>query len=100
MFTLRFCFFASQSASDKNDPVMIDTYRRLKLLRSNFEGLIQAVTNIGATEKAARDLETKIDQEQSRVAGYNFQRIEADREAVAKENAALLAQVKQLAGAK
>jgi hypothetical protein len=76
---------------------MVDTYRRLKLLRSNFEQLVQTVTNIGATDKSARDLETKIDQEQSRVAAYNFDRIQADLEAVAKENASLLLQVKSLA---
>lgn len=77
---------------------MIDTYRRLKLMRSNFEMLIQTVTNIGNTDKAVRDLETKIDQEQARVASYNFDRIQADLDAVAKENAQLLLQVKQLAG--
>lgn len=77
---------------------MIDTYRRLKLMRSNFEMLIQTVTNIGNTDKAVRDLETKIDQEQARVSSYNFDRIQADLDAVAKENAQLLLQVKQMAG--
>jgi hypothetical protein len=85
------------SASDKNDPVMIDTYRRLKLMRGHFEALIQTVTNIGNTDKAVRDLETKVDQEQTRLASYNFERIQADLDAVAKENAQLLGQVKQLA---
>lgn len=77
---------------------MIDTYRRLKLMRSNFEMLIQTVTNIGNTDKAVRDLETKIDQEQARVSSYNFDRIQSDLDAVAKENAQLLLQVKQMAG--
>jgi Ser-tRNA(Ala) deacylase AlaX len=77
---------------------MIDTYRRLKLMRSHFEMLIQTVTGIGNTDKAVRDLETKIDQEQARVSSYNFDRIQADLDAVAKENAQLLLQVKQMAG--
>ena len=54
---------------------MIDTYRRLKLMRSHFEMLIQTVTGIGNTDKAVRDLETKIDQEQARVSSYNFDHV-------------------------
>lgn len=75
---------------------MVDTYRRLKNLRSAFESLIQTVNNIGQTEKQTRDYETKIDAEKNRVAAYNFERIQADLEAITKENHQLLQQVKAL----
>lgn len=41
-----------------------------------------------------RDLETKIDQEQSRVSSNNSERINADLEAIIQENALLVAQIK------
>lgn len=87
-----------KAASDKNDPVMVDTYRRLKQLRSNFEALISTVSNIGQTEKAIRDLETKIDQEQSRISSNNSERIQNDLQAIMQENATLMSQIKKLTG--
>jgi hypothetical protein len=91
------CFFAQlQAATDKNDPVMVDTYRRLKTLRSNFEQLIDTVGKIGQQEKAHRDLETKIDQEQTRISSNNVDRIKEDLDAICKENAQLVAQIKAL----
>jgi flagellar biosynthesis/type III secretory pathway chaperone len=44
-----------------------------------------------------RDLETKIDQEQSRISANNAERIKSDLEAIVKENAALVAQIKAAA---
>lgn len=41
-----------------------------------------------------RDLETKIDQEKSRVSSNNHERIKADLEAIGQENAQLVAQIK------
>jgi hypothetical protein len=86
-----------QAANDRNDPVMVDTYRRLKSLRSKFDDLIGTIGKIGQQEKAVRDLETKIDQEQSRVSSNNSERIRQDLEAITKENAALVAQIKAAA---
>lgn len=88
-----------QAANDKNDPVMVDTYRRLKTLRAKFEELIATVGKIGQQEKAARDLETKIDQEQARVSANNIDRIRADLDAIAQENAQLVAQIKAASAA-
>lgn len=73
---------------------MVETYRRLKLLRTNFETLIKTAESIGQTVKAARDLETKIDAEKTRVASYNFDRINRDLEEVKRENDVLTEQVK------
>ena len=86
--------FDKQAANDKNDPVMVDTYRRLKTLRAKFDDLIGTVGKIGQQEKANRDLETKIDQEKSRISSNNVDRIKQDLEAIAKENAQLVAQIK------
>jgi hypothetical protein len=47
-----------------------------------------------------RDLETKIDQEQSRVSSNNHERIKQDLEAIAQENAQLVAQIKAAAANK
>jgi hypothetical protein len=47
-----------------------------------------------------RDLETKIDQEQSRVSSNNHERIRQDLEAIAQENAQLVAQIKAAAANK
>jgi hypothetical protein len=47
-----------------------------------------------------RDLETKIDQEQSRVSSNNHERIKQDLEAIAQENAQLVAQIKVAAANK
>lgn len=84
------------AAADKNDPVMVDTYRRLKQLRSSFEALINTVSSIGQTEKSVRDLETKIDQERGRISSNNYERIQHDLQAVMQENTALMAQIKKL----
>ncbi len=89
-----------KAASDKNDPVMVDIYRKLKQLRSSFESLVGTVSNIGATEKNARDLETKIEQERNRVSAQNFERIQNDLQAISQENQSILAEVKKLAGNK
>lgn len=75
---------------------MIDTYRRLRMLRSNFENVIQVVNNVGSTDKMYRDLETKIDQEKARLATYNYERIRADLESIVKENSFVLQRIKEL----
>lgn len=85
------------AASDKNDSAMVDTYRRLKTLRAKFEELIGTVSKIGQQEKTNRDLETKIDQEQARISSNNFDRIKQDLDAIVKENAQLVAQIKAAA---
>ena len=46
------------------------------------------------TLSVCRDLETKIDQEKSRVSSNNHERIKADLEAIGQENAQLVAQIK------
>jgi len=88
-----------KAATDKEDPVMVDTYRRLKTLRAKFEELVEAVGRAGQQEKTQRDLETKIDQEQARVSAHNFDRIRADLDAITKENAQLISQIKSLSSA-
>ena len=84
----------SAANSPNSDPAMTDTYRHLRKLRSNFEALISTVEKIGIQDKIARGLETKIDQEQTRVSANNFDRISSDLEQIKNENNELLAQLK------
>jgi len=79
-----------------SDHAMVDTYRRLKTLRAKFEALVSTVGKIGVSEKSRRDLETKIDQEATRVSSNNVDRIKGDLEQVVKENVDLVAQIKRL----
>lgn len=76
---------------------MVDTYRRLKNLRSLFEDLVGSVSRIGQQEKNIRDLETKIDQEQARISSNNADRIKTDLAAILEENAQLIEQIKSAA---
>jgi chromosome segregation ATPase len=78
-----------------SDHAMVDTYRRLKTLRARFEALVEVVGKIGVAEKQRRDLETKIDQEATRVSANNLERIKGDLDAVVKENAELVAAIKK-----
>lgn len=78
------------------DAAMIESYRHLTTLRAKFEALIGVVNKIGQMEKQTRDLETKIDQEVSRVSNNNFERIKNDLEEIKKENGALVSQIKSV----
>lgn len=73
---------------------MVDTYRRLRTLRAKFDELVSTVGRIGQQEKQCRDLETKIDQESTRVSTNNFDRISTDLALIQGENAQLLQQIK------
>jgi hypothetical protein len=89
-----------KAASDTNDSVMVDTYRRLKLLRGNFEALLNAISEIGLISKQLRDLETKSEVEKTRLATMNFDRVQTDLQAIVADNQKLLDEVKALAGKK
>lgn len=73
---------------------MVDTYRRLKTLRSHFEQLILTVNKIGQQEKLLRDLETRIDQERSRISVQNTDRIKEDLKQIVQANMVLVAEIK------
>jgi hypothetical protein len=83
-----------------HDNAMVDAYRQLKNLRSKFEDLVGIVNKIGAQDKQSADLETKIDQEQTRVSSNNMDRIKADLDQIKAENAQLVAQIKSVSGGK
>ena len=85
--------YAAASAVN-SDPAMTDTYRYLKQLRSNFETLVGTVEKIAQMQKTARDLETKIEQEKSRISVNNFERITKDLAEIKKENNDVIAQIK------
>eukprot|EP01035_Chromulina_nebulosa_P025222 gene25222-32912_t len=87
---------ASSSSSSAENAAVLDTYRKLTALRSNFDELIAVVGKIGQQEAAARDLETKIDQETARISVNNFQRIQSDLLAIRQENNQLLEKVRML----
>lgn len=84
------------NASGSKDPAVVEAYRQLIQLRLKFENLIGTVNKIGAQEKNSRDLETKIDQETSRISSNNADRIKGDLQQVREENAQLVAQIKAL----
>ena len=84
----------SAANAQGSDPATVDTYRRLRTLRSKFESLLQSVSKQGQLEKQNRDLEKKVDQEQSRVSQHNFERIRQDLEQVLKDNNSLVSQIK------
>lgn len=87
-----------KAAIEKNDSVMIDTYRRLKNLRNAFNELIQSIQTIGNLQNSSRELETKIDKEKARIASYNYDRIFADLASVNQENEQLMQQIKTMVG--
>lgn len=82
------------AATDSSDLAMIETYRQLRNLRAQFEELVNVVNKIGSLDKQAADLETKIEQETTRVSANNFERIKTDLDQVRAENAQLVAQIK------
>ena len=86
----------SAASSRNSDPAMTDAYRHLRKLRSNFESLVGLVEKIGLQEKSAKNLETKIDQEQTRVSANNMDRISNDLDQIKKENNEILAKLKEL----
>lgn len=86
--------FFQAANGPSSDKAMVDTYRRLRMLRSKFDELIATVSKIGQSEKQCRDYETKIDQESTRVSSQNFERISSDLQQVQAENAQLVAQIK------
>ena len=51
---------------------------------------------MGQQEKLARDLETKIEAEQSRMSTNNIQQIQQDLQQIEAENDQLIATIKQL----
>lgn len=82
------------AATDTSDTAMIEAYRQLRNLRAQFEELVTVVNKIGSLDKQAADLETKIEQEKTRVSANNFERIKTDLDQVRVENAQLVAQIK------
>ena len=79
---------------------MVDTYRRLKTLRTKFDELILTINKIGQQERINRDLEIKIDQEQIRIALNNIDRIKKDLDSVKEENNQLVNQIKLISNVK
>lgn len=73
---------------------MVEAYRQLRALRVHFDELINSVNKIGQVEKSSRQLETKIDQELSRLSSNNSDRVKRDLAEVLKENAKLVEEIK------
>ena len=80
--------------SPGSEQSMVDSYRHLRNLRQKFEQLTNTVDKIGQQEKLARNLETKIEQEQARISANNFERIQNDLDQIKVENSQLVAQIK------
>ena len=73
---------------------MISSYRQLRSLRANFEELINIISKIGYYDKQTSLLETKIDQEKSRISINNSQRINDDLKEVIDDNNKLINMIK------
>ena len=58
--------------------------------------LLHSISQVGQQEKLARDLETKIEAEQSRMSSNNIQQIQQDLHEIQAENDQLIATIKQL----
>jgi hypothetical protein len=78
------------------DKAMVDAYRRLRNLRKSADDLLAAIERTGQQEKLIRDLETKIDQETSRLTSNNIERIAGDLNEIRSENAKLVDRLKTL----
>jgi Protein of unknown function (DUF812) len=82
------------SASTKSSTLAaekIESYRKLYNLRLKFKNTIEKV---GQLEKLSRELETKIEQENSRLYADAFDRISLDLNKVQEENRTLLLSIK------
>ena len=73
---------------------MVDSYRNLVKIRANFDNLVSTVNKIGQLDSQASALETKVDQETTRVSANTFDRVLADLEEVRADNNRLVAQLK------
>jgi hypothetical protein len=87
----------SAANGPNSSPAMLDTYRRLRLMRTKFEQVIDTVTKIGQQEKLTRDFETKIDAETARMSTNNVTQISHDLVEISNENEQLIAKIKELA---
>eukprot|EP01039_Chlorochromonas_danica_P009336 gene9336-10304_t len=87
-----------QAANNSHqDITMIESYRRLKTLRSHFESLLNALAEMGLLEKTYRDLETKVEIERGRLTAMNTNRITQDLQMIQEENQKILNEVKSKA---
>lgn len=78
-----------------NSTSMVEAYRQLRLLRSNFDELVNVTNKLGQLDRQARHLETKIDQETTRISTQNIQRILTDIDEVVKSNNSLVEELKR-----
>lgn len=74
---------------------MVEAYRQLRLLRSNFDELVNVTSKLGQLDRQSRHLETKIDQETTRISTQNIQRILSDIDEVVKSNNTLVEELKR-----
>ena len=86
----------SEASKPNADAAIVETYRGLTTLRSNFDDLLKCVDNMGVQEKLAQDLEVQIEQEMTRVTRNNFDRIQADLVAVRQENDNIVQKLKSV----
>ena len=88
------------SASTKSSTLAaekIESYRKLYNLRLKFKNTIEMVEKVGQLEKLGRDLETKIEQESSRLYADAFDRISLDLSKIQEENRTLMLNIKSSA---
>jgi hypothetical protein len=78
--------------------VGVESYRSLKTLRDTFSTLVETMKSIGQQDKAATEMETKIELEQARINVNNFKRIKTDLQKIKSENKAMMAKIQGLRG--
>ncbi|KAH8063234.1 hypothetical protein JL722_2397 [Aureococcus anophagefferens] len=85
--------FQEANAGGK-DPQLVAAYRSLSDLRKLFEETVTVISETGAKEREARDLDSKKKQLKARVSTANLDKILADLGQVKQENAGLVARLR------
>ena len=85
--------FQEANAGGK-DPQLVAAYRSLSDLRKLFEKTVTVISETGAKEREARDLDSKKKQLKARVSTANLDKILADLGQVKQENAGLVARLR------
>eukprot|EP00040_Diaphanoeca_grandis_P005748 m.34310 g.34310 ORF g.34310 m.34310 type:complete len:628 (-) comp16961_c0_seq1:92-1975(-) len=79
----------------KKDETSKKAYKYLANLHSTCEGLVRAVEETGSILREIRELEEQIEAEETKKMGDNLKQIATDLKAIKKENAGLVAQLKE-----
>ena len=84
------------ASTDSRSRHKIESYRKLRNLRLKFYETIETIEKIGMSEKAARELEIKIEEEAQRSSGNGYRQILLDLKEIKNENYELMSRIESL----